>query len=130
MPWQYIATVGRLSLISITPGLDLEHWSQDICDIFLPNDEFPVHFELDEFIKIILQRLLFTSVRIFSQSTDPISIAQIRTIQSKLPNDFLLFQLSDSFLFTALCLDTPKSPTPRYAKVLVTLEFFLLFSDR
>ena len=30
-------------------GLDLEHLSQDICAIFLPNDEFSVDFELVEF---------------------------------------------------------------------------------
>ena len=35
-----------------------------------------------------------------------------------------------SYLFTALRLETPKSPTPRYTKVLVTPEFFLSFIFR
>ena len=127
MPWQYIAAVGRLSLISITPGLDLEHWSQDICDIFLPNDEFSVHFELDEFIKIYY----FSHwLEFFHNLLIPFLLLKSEPFSPNYQMIFLLFQLSDSFLFTALCLDTPKSPTPRYSKVLVTLEFFLLFSDR
>ena len=43
---------------------------------------------------------------------------------------FSLFQLSDLFLFTFFRLETLKSPTPRYTKVLVTPEFFLSFIFR
>ena len=44
---------------------------------------------------------------------------------------FSLFQLSDLFLFTFFFrLETLKSPTPRYTKVLVTPEFFLSFIFR